>query len=134
MTCESREDPRVWKMSGGSYIGFHAWGTLTWSFTTQVKGKACGESSHLFAKAFGGSPRQHATSKKLLVPPGLTTGNKKLLGKKGIATRSKDTTSSPCCFLPILPGRSVILKVPSHEKACGRADAVFPVSRLLEIS
>ena len=52
MTCESREDPRVWKMSGGSYIGFHAWGTLTWSFTTQVKGKACGESSPFVRQGF----------------------------------------------------------------------------------
>ena len=32
-------------------------------------------------------------ARMLLVAPGITTGNKKLLGTKGIATRSKDATN-----------------------------------------
>ena len=36
---------------------------------------------------------KHFKSRTLLVAPGHTTRNKKLLGAKGIATRSKDATS-----------------------------------------
>ena len=37
---------------------------------------------------------QYLGARTLLVAPGLTTSNKKLLETKGIATRSKDATSS----------------------------------------
>ena len=38
-------------------------------------------------------------ARTLLGAPGLTTSNKKLLGAKGIATRSKDATMNKQCWL-----------------------------------
>ena len=70
----------------------------------------CGSLQRLLALLLG--------TRTLLGAPGLTTRNKKLLGTKGIAIRSKDSTSS-CSAVGCRQRRSQVICI-QGETGCGK--------------